>query len=223
MPQRTRHTPLLAAACAFLLCFGQASAATSPDYEYIDADGLALQPGQFAWLDESPAATGSPVTMLVSLDEQRGYLYRDGERIAVTTVSTGVPGHDTPTGVFPITQKAKVHYSNKYNNAPMPYMQRLTRWGHALHAGAVRAGPASHGCIRLPAEFARQLFSLTQRGDLVVISQDLSPRSLARAGVNSELGRLVGTPGLPERPLVLFNDNPEPVLASGGDTGATAY
>ena len=87
-----------------------------------DSDGLSLQAGQFTWLEPAEARAGSPVTMLVNLSEQRGYLYRDGRRIAVTTVSTGLPGHDTPTGVFPITQKEKVHHSNKYNNAPMPYM-----------------------------------------------------------------------------------------------------
>jgi hypothetical protein len=63
----------------------------------------------------------------------------------------------------------------------MPFMQRLTDWGHALHAGNVRPYPASHGCVRLPAEFAKQLFSLTQPGDLVIIAEDESPRSLAIA------------------------------------------
>ena len=218
MTSRTRNRTLISLACAALLCAGQATA-----YEFgnADPDGYALQPGEFTWLEGAPAAGGN-VTLLVSIDDQRGYLYRDGRRIAVTTVSTGVPGHDTPTGIFPITQKARVHHSNKYNNAPMPYMQRLTRWGHALHAGAVKAGPASHGCVRLPAEFAKQLFSLTQRGDLVVISQDDSPTALARAGVNSELGQRLGTPGLPDRALVVWRDYPEPTLEVGGESGLTA-
>jgi hypothetical protein len=231
----TRHSPLIAAVCAALLCAGQAAAAPQStvfgmdDEDSIlqaDTDGLSLQAGQFTWLEPAQARTGSPVTMLVSLSEQRGYLYRDGRRIAITTVSTGVPGHDTPTGVFPITQKEKVHHSNKYNNAPMPYMQRLTRWGHALHAGQVREGPASHGCVRLPAEFARQLFSMTQRGDLVVISQDLSVPSLSRAGANNEIGLQLGIAGLPERPAVLWRDYEETTVAAetaGGATGVTAY
>ena len=193
---RTRHHFLLAAACASLLCLGQASATEYPgDYVYADADtdGLMLEAGEFTWLTNTPQSpSDSPVTLLVSLSEQRGYLYRDGERIAVTTVSTGKPGHDTPTGVFPITEKKKVHHSRKYDNAPMPYMQRLTRWGHALHAGNVRPYPASHGCIRLPAEFARQLFSLTRTGDVVVISRDTSALSVARAGVEPQIAMSVG-------------------------------
>jgi hypothetical protein len=110
----------------------------------------------------------------------------------VSTVSTGVPGHDTPTGVFPIMEKEKVHHSNRYDNAPMPWMQRLTLWGHALHAGTVRAGPASHGCVRLPAEFARQLYSMTRPGDIVVISQNGSIRALAYAGVDAQIALLLG-------------------------------
>jgi hypothetical protein len=208
---QSRHRlSLLAAACAALLGAGQASAASAgPDYDYaaprvgpveaiadadllqVDRDGLSLKPGEFAWLPGAEVG-GGPVTMLVSLRDQRGYLYRDGRRIAVTTVSTGTRGHDTPTGVFPIMGKEKMHHSNKYDNAPMPWMQRLTQWGHALHAGHVRAGPASHGCVRLPAEFARQLYSLTRTGDLVVISDEVSARALARAGADQSTAWLVG-------------------------------
>jgi lipoprotein-anchoring transpeptidase ErfK/SrfK len=191
----------LAAAFAALLFAGHAAATTSgSDYGYgyaapleADADGLYLQPGEFAWLPAAQASSDAPVTLLVSLSEQRGYLYRDGVRIAVTTVSTGKPGHDTPTGVFPIMEKKKVHHSNKYDNAPMPFMQRLTMWGHALHAGNVRPTPASHGCVRLPREFAEQLFSLTRRGDLVLIAQDASMQSMERAGIDSQLAQLVGS------------------------------
>jgi lipoprotein-anchoring transpeptidase ErfK/SrfK len=146
-----------------------------------DADGLDLRAGQYRWLPGSEVRSDTPVTLLVNLGDQRAYVYRDGRRIAVTTVSTGKPGHDTPTGVFPIMGKERMHHSNRYDNAPMPWMQRLTRWGHALHAGNVRPFPASHGCVRLPAEFAKQLFSLTSTGDLVIISEDYSPRSVAIA------------------------------------------
>jgi hypothetical protein len=187
---------------------------------------VTLQPGEFAWLPGADARSSSPVTMLVSLREQRGYLYRDGQRIAVTTVSTGLPGHDTPTGVFPIMGKERTHHSNRYNNAPMPWMQRLTRWGHALHAGHVRAGPASHGCVRLPAEFARQLFSLTQRGDLVVIAQDDSMLSLERAGVDSEVARMVGsTSRLAPRPDGSYSNAfaSEPVVETGAAGGVTSF
>jgi hypothetical protein len=206
----TRNLSLLALACAALLGASQATAASRVGYGYAaapvgpahsladadqvvaDPDGLMLKAGEFAWLPDADLDSGAPVTMLISLRDQRGYLYRDGRRIAVTTVSTGKPGHDTPTGVFPIMGKEKMHHSNKYDNAPMPWMQRLTRWGHALHAGNVRPTPASHGCVRLPAEFARQLYSLTRTGDRVVISQDVSPRSLAIAGADSELALQLG-------------------------------
>ena len=179
------------------------------DFARVDPDGLSLEAGEFAWLPGSDENSNARVTLLVSLRDQRGYLYREGRRIAVTTVSTGRPGYDTPTGVFPIMGKKRTHYSNRYDNAPMPWMQRLTRWGHALHAGDVRPAPASHGCVRLPSEFAEQLFALTRTGDLVVISQDVSPRSLAIAlaiaGADSSTAQLVGvTEPLPRIILVPY-------------------
>ena len=218
---RTTRRSTLALACVALLFAASAAATTGHEYGAPDAtaalmsydpDGLGLKPGEFAWLPGAEADNGSPVTMFVSIRDQRGYLYRDGQRIAVTTVSTGLPGHDTPWGVFPITEKRKVHFSNRYNNAPMPFMQRLTRWGHALHAGQVRAGPASHGCVRLPKAFAEQLFSLTRRGDLVVIAHDASMPSLERAGVDSEVAALVGSTSR-------LQPTRERALASG-ETGA---
>ena len=177
MRASTRSSTLLAVACAALLCAGSAAAQGSQ----LDPDGRELRAGQFAWLADANARSDAPVTMLVNLQDQRAYLYRDGRRIAVTTVSTGRRGHGTPVGVFPILGKQKIYYSKKYDNAPMPFMQRITDWGHALHAGNVRPYPASHGCVRLPAEFAKQLFALTQPGDLVIITKDDTPRSLAVA------------------------------------------
>ena len=235
----------LAAACAAMLCASHASAATSgldygnaasrvgsamgtSDFESTapDPDGFDLKPGQFTWLPASEEASSGSVTLLVSLRDQRGYLYRDGQRIAVTTLSTGVPGHDTPVGVFPITEKKKTHFSNRYNNAPMPWMQRLTQWGHALHAGHVRAGPASHGCVRLPAEFARQLFSLTQRGDLVVITRDVSPRSLAVAlAVSDADQRIAPMVGITEElPRIVFVPaGAQPTISAQASSVGTAF
>jgi len=205
-------------AFAALSFAGDAMAAAS------DADGLELQPGQFTWFADAQPG-GGPVTVLVNLRDQRAYLYRDGQRIAVTTVSTGVPGHDTPIGVFPIMGKEKVHHSNRYDNAPMPFMQRLTSWGHALHAGTVRAGPASHGCVRLPAQFASQLYSLTQPGDLVVISQDDSEQALARAGVDGSIAPMLGA-SAPElqriADAVLPRGQPSPAELAGGMTRPVA-
>jgi hypothetical protein len=138
-----------------------------------------------------------PVLVMVDLAKQRGYVYRGGALLAITTVSTGKPGHDTPTGVYPILQKKKVHHSNRYEDdrgrpAAMPYMQRLTWQGVALHAGRVRERPASHGCVRLPRQFAEQLYTVTRSGDIVVISEDASLQSLARAGLEMQLALMLG-------------------------------
>ncbi|WP_452663865.1 L,D-transpeptidase [Sphingomonas zeae] len=115
-------------------------------------------------------APDGPVTILVSLPLQRAYVYRNGIPVAVSTVSTGRSGHATPTGIFTILQKDADHRSNKYDDAPMPYMQRLTWDGIALHAGTLPGYPASHGCIRLPVAFARWLFSITRLGATVVVT-----------------------------------------------------
>src|SRR5687767_7392921 len=131
-----------------------------------------LQPGEFVWQPErSPAGE---VEIVVSIPLQRAYVYRGGSLIGVTTVSTGKPGHSTPVGTFTILQKRREHYSNLYNNAPMPFMQRLTWGGVALHAGQIPGHPASHGCIRLPLAFARHLFGATEMGGAVHVT-DLAP------------------------------------------------
>lgn len=160
----------------------------------LHADGAPdrLEPGEFQWLPVDTTSTGSPVLVMVSIKDQRAYVYRDGQPIAVTTVSTGRSGHDTPTGVFEILQKKKVHHSNRYKDnrgqpAAMPFMQRLTWYGIALHAGRVMAEPASHGCIRLPPKFAEQLYRITEHGGSVVISEDSSVYSLAQVGVDMQL------------------------------------
>ena len=92
----------------------------------------------------------------------------------VCTISSGKAGKETPTGTFEILQKKQMHHSNLYNNAPMPFMQRLTWDGIALHAGKLPGYPASHGCIRLPAAFAKLLFAETRKGMLVVVADEAS-------------------------------------------------
>ena len=129
-----------------------------------------LKQGEFIWFGD--VARSGPLLMVVSLDEQRAYVYRNGVLTGVTTVSTGKKGHETPTGVFTILQKNEDHFSNIYDDAPMPYMQRLTWGGIALHAGGLPGYPASHGCIRLPSEFARQLFEVTSTGMTVVVASE---------------------------------------------------
>lgn len=114
--------------------------------------------------------------IIVSRSSQTLAVYDGGKKIATSKVSTGKAGHDTPTGIFSILEKRKYHESNIYSNAPMPWMQRLTWSGIALHEGKVPNYPASHGCVRLPSDFAKSLFSMTDMGAHVIIAdEDLVP------------------------------------------------
>lgn len=127
-----------------------------------------LRPGQYVWAPE--IAPDGPMLMVVNLKTQRAVFYRNGVPIGATTISTGRVGRETPTGVFTILQKQVVHHSSKYDNAPMPFMERLTWAGVALHAGHLPGYPASHGCIRLPEGFAKLLYGETGLGMTVVIA-----------------------------------------------------
>jgi hypothetical protein len=144
-------------------------AASFPHAVAQDAPDLSkLKPGQFVWTPER--APSGPVVVLVSIPDQRVTVYRGGTLIGGSSCSTGKPGHTTPAGVFVILQKDKNHHSSTYNNAPMPYMERLTWQGVALHAGNLPGYPASHGCIRLPLEFAKVLFGVTTLGTPVIVA-----------------------------------------------------
>jgi lipoprotein-anchoring transpeptidase ErfK/SrfK len=128
----------------------------------------AADTGGYMWAPER--APQGPVQIVISLSAQRAYVYRDGVRIGESPVSTGEEGRETPTGVFTILEKQRFHRSNRYDDAPMPYMQRITWAGVALHGGALPGYAASHGCIRLPHTFARKLFGVTSVGTQVVIT-----------------------------------------------------
>jgi hypothetical protein len=142
----------------------------------------ALAPGQFTWHPErSPSGA---VAVIVSIPEQRVHVYRNGVRIALSTCSTGKPGHATPTGVFTVLQKDKHHRSATYGGAPMPNMNRLTWDGVALHAGELPGYPASHGCVRLPMAFSERLFTVTHIGTPVIIAGATSdPWELVHPGL----------------------------------------
>ncbi|MCR9139162.1 MAG: L,D-transpeptidase family protein [Alphaproteobacteria bacterium] len=115
----------------------------------------------------------APVLMLVSLDKQNIRVFSGDTLVAQSNVSTGKKGHATPTGVFSILQKKRRHHSNIYSRAPMPFMQRLTWSGIALHeSNSVPSHPASHGCVRLPRAFAKQLYRYTDLGAHVIISDE---------------------------------------------------
>lgn len=154
----------------------------APKSSSVDTAPSQLKPGEWIWGGDSKAL--GPMAVVVSLTEQRAYVYRNGILVGVSTISSGRKGYETPTGVFTILQKDKDHRSNLYNSAPMPYMQRLTWDGIALHGGSLPGHPASHGCVRLPQAFAQKLFSETQRGDTVVVADaKSSPMTLAYPSV----------------------------------------
>ncbi len=159
----------------------------------------ALEPGEFVW--EGNLEPEGPVAVVVSLPEQMAYVYRNGVRIGVSTVSSGKPGHSTPTGVFTILNKDKNHHSKKYGNAPMPYSERLTWDGVALHAGGLPGYPSSHGCVHLPSEFARLLFGITHSGTTVVIAgKSTAPRELVHPALLTPVDAATGHAG-PDRAL----------------------
>ncbi len=123
-----------------------------------------------------PPPTKGPLLVAISLSKQQLTLYDNGVAIAQSRISSGTASYPTPTGVFSVIQKQRWHRSNLYSDAPMPFMQRVTWSGVALHAGKLPGYPASHGCIRLPDDFAVRLFRTTAIGARVVISQrDIAP------------------------------------------------
>lgn len=121
-------------------------------------------------LAKQAAKPQGPLIIVVSIDQQRLKVYDANGMFAETPISTGTPGHPTPSGVFSVIQKNKYHRSNIYSGAPMPYMQRITWSGIALHAGVLPGYPASHGCIRMPMNFATRLWSWTRLGARVIIT-----------------------------------------------------
>jgi hypothetical protein len=165
------------------------AAATESDLSLI-GKSTQLKSGQYLW-QPNAAATG-PVLLTIDLSAQLAIVYRDGVPIGASTVSTGRVGRETPSGAFSILQKEIVHRSRTYDDAPMPYMQRLTWKGVAMHAGHLPGYPASHGCIRLPARFARLLYAVTKVGTRVLISdRSISRSALIEAG---ELDRTAPDP-----------------------------
>jgi hypothetical protein len=126
-----------------------------------------LKPGQYLWRDV-PASAG-PERVVIGLSDQLAYLYRGNSLMAVSTISTGRDSKPTPTGIFSVLDKKPFYRSKKYDNAPMPFMQRIDGYGIALHGGFNPGYPASHGCIRLPVNFAKKLYSVTDLGTPVYI------------------------------------------------------
>src|SRR5438067_3603359 len=134
----------------------------------VSPETLALKRGQYVW--EPERAPEGPLLIVASITEQVAYVYRNGICIARSSVSTGRLGHRTPTGVFTILEKEVHHTSSIYKGAEMPYMERVTWGGIALHAGDLPGYPDSHGCVRLPLEFSKLLFGVTMKGATVIIA-----------------------------------------------------
>jgi lipoprotein-anchoring transpeptidase ErfK/SrfK len=132
-----------------------------------------LKPGEYWWNPQLSAS--GPVVVLVSIPQQTMHVYRNGILIGRSTVSTGSKGNATPGGVFTILEKKSTHRSKKYDNAPMPYMQRLTWSGIAMHSGQLPGYPSSHGCVRLPYDFSQLLFKATEKGGTVVVGDGKTP------------------------------------------------
>jgi L,D-transpeptidase catalytic domain len=126
-----------------------------------------LRPGQYLWRDV-PEGVG-PMRVVVSLSDQLAFVYRGDTLMAVSTISSGKEAKPTPTGIFSVLDKQPMYRSKKYDNAPMPWMQRIDDYGIALHAGFNPGVPASHGCVRLPSAFAKKLYSVTEVGTPVYI------------------------------------------------------
>src|SRR5262245_8368440 len=130
--------------------------------------------------DFSRPASGPPVMAIVALSEQHVTIYDAEGKLLRAPVSTGQPGYETPAGIYSILEKNREHYSNLYDDASMPFMQRITWSGIALHAGQLPGHPASHGCIRLPTGFAERLFEATKLGmRVVIVRDDMRPISFA--------------------------------------------
>ena len=204
---------------AALLLAGPASA------QKVDISGgsivnkvMSLKPGQYVWAPN--VAPAGPMLLIVNLKTQRALIYRNGVPIGATTVSTGRPGYSTPTGVFSILQKHVQHYSSTYDNAPMPYMQRLTWRGVALHAGNLPGYPASHGCIRLPLGFAKLLYGATKVGMTVVITDR---EALPRAAPSPEMSEAASS--VQPAPVMRWNPAASPtgpvsIIVSAADQRA---
>jgi hypothetical protein len=128
---------------------------------------VGLTPGEYLWAASIP--TQGETRIVIDRLTQMAYVYRGEKLVGAATVSTATTGRITPLGFWSILEKRPFYRSKKYDNAPMPFMQRIDTYGIAMHGGKNPGYPASHGCIRLPMKFAQKLYGLTKVGSKVVI------------------------------------------------------
>ena len=179
-----------------------------PAFAELGAEARKLKPGDYLW--QPTLQKRGPVSIIVSIKEQLLHVHRRGVRIGVTTVSTGKKGHDTPLGVFTVLQKNKDHVSNIYDSE-MPFMQRLTWTGIALHAGALPGYPASHGFVRMPLKFAELLFGATRLGTPVVIANRFSdPKPVVSSGIAGQRFDRAALGAMSGRTRAYLDGDPEP-------------
>jgi lipoprotein-anchoring transpeptidase ErfK/SrfK len=168
-----------------------------------------------AALKETNAKPQGPLIIAVSIEQQKVRVYDANGLFAESPVSTGMKGHSTPMGVFSIIQKHKMHRSNIYSGAPMPYMQRITWSGVAMHAGVLPGYPASHGCIRMPTAFAVKMWNWTRMGARVIITPgQITPASFSHPLLVAQ--KVVPQPLLADDPA---NDAPAVKSDKGADAG----
>lgn len=174
-----------------------------------------LDTRQHKLLEKPTAKPQGPLVISISIDQQKLRVYDANGVFAETPVSTGMRGHSTPMGVFSVIQKNKWHRSNIYSGAPMPYMQRITWSGIALHAGVIPGYPASHGCIRMPNSFAMKMWGWTRMGARVIVTPgDITPTNFTHA--------LLATRRTPPMDAPMASDPPKPSVSSKSDKAAAA-
>src|ERR1700692_494991 len=175
---------------------GSASQAEAALYYWSDSDGGYSRPGppvpqrrqkarnrgakKLEGAEKESSKPQGPLVIAISIEKQHLRIYDANGFYAETPISTGMKGHLTPMGVFSVIQKHKLHHSNIYSGAPMPYMQRITWSGIAMHAGVLPGYPASHGCIRMPMAFAVKMWNWTKMGARVVVTPgEMTPASFS--------------------------------------------
>lgn len=164
------------------LAFIEIGGGDAPERAACDAHGAGKGRGSCAAPQRAPARLERPLFAVVSIADQSVSIYNHQGLVTRSAVSTGMTGHATPKGIYTIIGRERMHASNIYSGAPMPFMQRLTWSGIAMHLGVVPGYPASHGCVRLPADFAAKLWGLTRIGERVVIAPyDVTPISFSHA------------------------------------------